>query len=56
MVIIFFRSAGAQLTLGTKHFCLKMYVHENVVRILGGINPFIPPRDYAPGDAMLAQY
>jgi len=29
-----------------------MHVHENVVRILGGggINPFIPPRVYAPAN------
>jgi len=47
-MVIIFRSAiigvGAQLTLGAKHFCLKMYVHENVVRMGGGgLNPFIPP-------------
>ena len=30
-----FIGIGAQLTFGTRHFCQKMYVHENVVRILG---------------------
>ena len=50
MVIIFKSAIIGVLTLGAKHFCLKMYVHENVVRIFlgGGYKSLYTPRVYAP--------
>jgi len=45
-MVIIFRSAiigvGAQLTFGAGHFCPKMYVRENMVRIWGDKSLYTP--------------